>query len=188
MIHLKTPAEIAQIQAAAQVVVAVLLEVGRLIAPGISTLEIDRAARRVMREHGAISSALGYGSPPFPGAVCTSVDSEVVHGIPSAKRILAEGSVVSVDVACALNGWHADATRTFAVGTIEPETERLLRETEMSFWAGFAQARPGARTGDLSAAIQNYAEQCGFGVVRELTGHGIGRDLHEEPEDRKSVV
>lgn len=182
MIRLKTAEEIERIAAAGRIVAAVLQSVGALVQPGITTAELDQRAVEIMTTAGARSSSLGYGQPPFPASICTSVDEEVVHGIPSRRRTLSSGCIVSVDVALSLNGYHADATRTFPVGTIDERVRKLLRETETCFWKAYNLAQIGARLGDLSAAIQQHAESCRYGVVRELTGHGIGRELHEPPD------
>ena len=182
MVQIKTTAEIDKIAAAGLIVARVLKEIEHMVAPGVSTGELDEAARTLIRQSGAVPSFLGYGQPPFPAAICASVDAEVVHGIPDPKRRLTVGSIVSIDVGVYLDGYHADAARTFAVGTIEPAVARLVAVTEACFWTALAKAQPGVRIGDLSAAVQAMAEHSGYGVVRELTGHGIGRNLHEEPD------
>jgi methionyl aminopeptidase len=182
MLRLKTPDEINLMRNAGRVVAEVLDMVEAMIRPGLSTLEIDQAAEKMIRGFGAVPSFKGYGNPPFPGSVCVSIDEEVVHGIPSADRIIKEGMIVSVDVGAILEGYHGDAARTFAVGSIDDDRSNLVRVTEECFWKAFEIARPGARLGDLSAAIQKHAESHGYGVVRELTGHGIGRNLHEDPD------
>jgi methionyl aminopeptidase len=182
MVRLKSASEINKIAEAGHIVAEVLETMATMVKPGISTWELDETARSIIRDAGAVPSFLGYGHPPFLAAICTSIDSEVVHGIPSRQRILQEGSLISVDVGACLDGYHADGARTFAVGRIDAETADLIRVTEECFWNAFSLARVGARLGDLSAAVQNHAEGHGYGVVRELTGHGIGRELHEEPD------
>lgn len=182
MLQLKSSAEIARIAAAGRIVAEVLETLGSMVRPGISTQDLDDAAQEIIRNAGALPSFLGYGQPPFPAAICASIDDEVVHGIPSHHRILKEGSLISVDVGACLDGFHADAARTFAIGEIDSDRARLIRITEECFWKGLEKARPGARLGDLSAAVQQHAESNGYGVVRELTGHGIGRNLHETPD------
>jgi methionyl aminopeptidase len=152
------------------------------IKPGLSTWDLDQAAEKLIRKSGAVPSFKGYGNPPFPGSVCASIDHEVVHGIPSKNRIIEEGMLVSIDVGAYIDGFHGDAARTFAVGQVSQDKLDLLRVTEECFWKGLELARPGNRLGDLSAAVQKHAEDHGYGVVRELTGHGIGRDLHEDPD------
>lgn len=182
MVHLKSAHEIEKMAAAGRIVAAVLTKVGQMVKPGVSTDDLDQAARSLIYQAGAIPSFLGYGQPPFPAAICASIDDEVVHGIPSKQRILQAGSLISIDVGACLDGYHADAARTFPIGRIEPELADLIRVTEECFWLAFGKARIGGRLGDLSAAIQAHAEAHGYGVVRELTGHGIGHQMHEEPD------
>ncbi len=181
MIHLKSADEIARIAAAGHVVARVLDAIRDAVRPGVTTGDLDALAGKIIRESGAEPSFLGYGSPPYPACICVSVDDEVVHGIPG-SRVLEEGSIVSIDVGAFLDGFHADAARTFAVGRIPAEAAHLVRITEEAFWKGFDMARTDCRMGDVSAAIQAHVEQAGYSVVRSLTGHGIGRALHEEPD------
>lgn len=145
-------------------------------------MDIDARVEAIIRGEGAVPSFLNYGQPPFPGSACVSVNDEVVHGIPSADRILKEGDIVSIDVGAYLDGWHGDAARTYAVGEISEEVAALIRNTEASFWAGFEQAKVGNRIGDVSAAIEAVARSFNYGVVKELTGHGVGTELHEDPQ------
>jgi methionyl aminopeptidase len=154
---------------------------GEILRPGMSTEDLDAAAESFIRSHdGATPSFKGlYG---FPKTLCTSIDTEIVHGIPSTKRVLAEGSIVSVDVGVHLEGLHADSATTLPVGAIDPETERLLSVTRECLAAGIAQARVGNHVGDIGHAVQKVAEGAGYGVVRELVGHGIGTRFHEEPQ------
>ena len=182
MVHLKSTAEIEKMTAAGRIVADVLAAVGKQVRPGISTKELDQTARELMHRAGGIPSFLGYGQPPFPAAICTSIDAEVVHGIPSPNRILEEGSILSVDVGVCLDGYHADAARTFAVGKIRNDVRNLVQTAKQCFWMACEKAVIGNRLGDLSATVQAHAEGKGYGVVRELTGHGIGRSLHEEPD------
>jgi methionyl aminopeptidase len=182
MVKLKSQAEISKIAAAGHIVADVLAQLADKVKPGISTWELDLEARAIIQKAGATPSFLGYGKPPYPAAICTSIDDEVVHGIPSKHRLLKAGSLISVDVGACLDGFHADAARTFAVGEIDGKISDLIRITEECFWKAFSLAKAGARLGDLSAAVQAHAESHGYGVVRELTGHGIGTDLHEEPD------
>lgn len=182
MVRLKTKEEVARIQNAGRIVAQVLEAMAQLVRPGISTLDLDREAEAIIRKAGAVPSFKGYGEPPFPATICASIDAEVVHGIPLADRILQPGEIISVDVGAYFEGFHADAARTFAVGDISPDKAELVRVTEASFWAGFEKAVVGNRLGDVSAAVQRLAESHGYGVVRELTGHGIGRRLHEDPD------
>lgn len=182
MVEIKEASEIRKMAAAGRIVAQVLEALGSMVRPGISTADLDREARRIIEGAGATPSFLGYGEPPFPGSICASIDEEVVHGIPSDKCILEEGSIISVDVGACLDGFHGDAARTFAVGSVDPAVSRLIEVTEECFWRAFELAVPGRRLGDLSYAVQTWAEQHGYGVVRELTGHGIGRHLHEDPD------
>lgn len=180
-IYIKNPAEIEKMYAANQIVANIFEEMSTFIRPGISTADIDQVVRKIIKDHGATPNFLNYGDPPFPGAACVSVNQEVVHGIPDAEHYLSEGDIVSVDVGCTLDGWMADACRTYPVGEISEEAKCLLRVAEEAFWLGLAQAKVGNRIGDISHAVQQHCEAHGFGVIRELTGHGLGRSLHEGP-------
>ena len=166
---------------AGRIVAGTLAHMREIIRPGLSTEDLDEAAERYIRSHdGATPSFKGlYG---FPKTLCTSIDVEIVHGIPSPKRVLAEGSIVSVDVGVQLEGLHADSATTLAVGEISPEAERLLAVTQACLAAGITQARVGNHVGDIGHAVQTVAESAGYGVVRELVGHGIGTRFHEEPQ------
>ena len=181
MITIKSPREIEVMSRAGRIVAETLSLMRSMVRPGLSTEELDEAAERFIRSHqGAVPSFKGlYG---FPKTLCTSIDQEIVHGIPSARRVLNEGNIVSVDVGVQLEGLHADSATTLAVGRIAPETERLLRVTQECLAAGIAQARVGNHVGDIGHAVQGVAEAAGFGVVRELVGHGIGARFHEEPQ------
>lgn len=182
MVSLKTTDEIKKLKCAGRIVALVFEAVADIIKPGISTWEIDQVAERIIRGEGATPSFLHYGHPPFPASTCISINEEVVHGIPSRDRILVEGDIVSLDVGAFLDGYHGDAARTYAVGRISPEKAALIRVTEECFTKAFEAAVPGNRIGDVSFAVQQHAEAFGYGVVRELTGHGIGTRLHEEPD------
>jgi methionyl aminopeptidase len=181
MITLKSPREVEIMARAGQIVAGTLDLMRKLVTPGLSTEQLDAAAEEFIRSHpGATPSFKGlYG---FPKTLCTSIDAEIVHGIPSTKRVLAEGSVVSVDVGVQVEGLHADSATTIPVGRISPEAERLLQVTQECLAAGIAQARLGNHVGDIGHAVQKVAEAAGFGVVRELVGHGIGTRFHEEPQ------
>ena len=181
MIRLKTKEEIARIREAGRIVAHVLQVMQEKARPGVETIELDRLAHSIILRAGAIPSFLGYGNPPYPASICTSIDEEVVHGIPSRRRLI-EGSLLSVDVGACLGGFHADAARTFPIGRVSEEALRLVRITEESFWKGFAKAVPGSRIGDVSSAVQSFVEANGFSVVRKLTGHGVGFRLHEDPD------
>jgi len=179
MIYLKTEEEVELLRENNLLVSATLAEVGKHIKPGVTTLELDRIAEEFIRSHGAVPGFLGYGG--FPNTLCVSVNENVVHGIPS-DYALKEGDVVSVDCGTILKGFYGDSAYTFGVGEIAPEVEQLLRVTKESLLKGVEQAVAGNRVGDISAAVQAHAESYGYGVVRELVGHGLGRNMHEEPE------
>lgn len=180
MIYLKTDEEIGLLREANQLVGKTLGELAKYIAPGVSTLELDRIAETFIRDHGAVPAFLGYGG--FPNSICTSVNEHVVHGIPSADMILKEGDIISVDCGTVLNGFVGDSAYTFAVGEVEPEVLALLKTTKESLFLGIEQAIPGNRVGHIGHAVQTYCEHKGYSVVRELVGHGIGKVMHEEPE------
>ena len=182
LLNLRSEAEIAKLREAGRIVAKVLDHLKSLVAPGVSTLELDREAERLIRDAGAIPSFKGYGDPPFPGSICASLNEEVVHGIPTARRILKDGDIISIDVGACLDGYHGDAARTFMVGKVRPEVVKLIETAEQCFWDGFAKATVNSRLGDISSAVQQTAERNGYGVVRELTGHGVGRRLHEPPD------
>lgn len=182
MIIIKTPDEIEKIKAACAITAEIFTVIKPWIKPGISTWDLDQIVYETIVKHGARPSFLHYGDPPFPASACISINDEVVHGIPRKDRILRDGDIVSVDVGSYLNGFHSDAARTFLCGNVDPAVEKLVRVTEESFWIGIAQAQLGKRIGDISHAIQTHCESQGFGIVKELSGHGVGRDLHEDPE------
>ncbi len=163
-----------------QLVGHTLAEVAKLIAPGVTTKQLDARAEEFIRDNGATPAFLGYGG--FPGSLCTSVNENVVHGIPSEKTVLKDGDIVSVDCGTKLHGFTGDSAYTFAVGEVSPEVMALLRTTKESLYLGIEQAVAGKRVGDIGSAVQKYCEKKGYHIVRELVGHGIGRDLHEAPE------
>ncbi|MBA2626498.1 MAG: type I methionyl aminopeptidase [Gemmatimonadales bacterium] len=181
MITLKSPREIDAMARAGRIVAGTLALMREIVRPGMTTEDLDAAAEKFIRGHdGAVPSFKGlYG---FPKTLCTSIDQEIVHGIPSRKAVLHEGSIVSVDVGVHLEGLHADSATTIPVGQVSEEARRLLRVTEESLLAGIAQARLGNHIGDIGHAVQQVAEGAGYGVVRELVGHGIGTKFHEEPQ------
>jgi methionyl aminopeptidase len=181
MITIKSPREIETMAAAGRIVAQTLALVGRSIRPDITTEELDRLAEEFIRSHpGAAPSFKGlYG---FPKTLCTSINQEIVHGIPSKKRVLHDGDILSVDVGVRLEGLHADSAATFPVGDIKPEVARLLEVTQQALAAGVAEARAGNHVGDIGHAVQKVAEAAGYSVVRELVGHGIGTAFHEEPQ------
>jgi methionyl aminopeptidase len=181
MVTLKSEREIESMRASGKVVAEVLQALEAQVRPGVATAELDRLAESIIRAHdGARPGFKGYGG--FPASICASVNEEVVHGIPSKSRTLEAGDIVGIDVGVLMDGYHADAARTFAVGPVTEETRRLLSVTQSALEAGIDAARPGARLGDVSAAIQNVAEAAGFSIVRDLVGHGIGQHLHEDPQ------
>lgn len=155
-------------------------EVAKAIRPGISTLELDKIAEKYIKSQGAIPAFKGYNG--FSGSICASVNQEVVHGIPSKKRKLKAGDIISIDIGAMINGYNADAARTYPVGDIDEEMAMLLRITEESLYKGIEKAIAGNRLGDISHAVQTHAENNGFGVVRDYVGHGIGRRIHEDPQ------
>jgi methionyl aminopeptidase len=175
----KSREEVEKMAAAGAILVATLDLLQSKIRAGVRTEELDRAAERFIRAHGATPSFKGYRG--FPGSICTSPGSLVVHGIPGPYRLSA-GEVISVDVGVTLDGWVADAARTFAVGEISYAADNLLRATESALLAGVERARPGNRVGDISHAIQRVSERAGLAVIRSLVGHGVGREMHEEPQ------
>lgn len=179
MIIKKSPAEIEAMKEAGRISAKVLREVGARVQPGVSTLELDRFAESLIRFEGAIPAFKGYGG--FPGSICASVNNQIVHGIPSENVILQEGDILSVDTGAIIDGWVGDNAWTYAVGKISAEKQQLLDITEKCMWAGLDAARVGNRLGDIGAAIQEIAEAKGYGVVREYVGHGIGRNMHEDP-------
>lgn len=155
-------------------------ELSKIIRPGISTWEIDRKGEEIIRSFGCIPSFLNYNG--YPASICVSVNDEVVHGIPHKEHFLDEGDIVSLDAGLIYQGYHADAARTWAVGQVHPELQRLIDVTRESFFEGIKYAKPGYHMNDISNAIQQYVESHGFSVVRDLVGHGIGQNLHEDPE------
>jgi len=178
-IQVRTPDEIARIRAACVVVHEVLEELARAAQPGITTAELDRIACARARDHGAAPAFLGYHG--YPASLCISVNEEVVHGIPSARRTLREGDIVGLDFGVVKEGFYGDAARTIPVGRVSPEALRLIAVARDALAAAVAAARPGGRIGDIGAAVQSFVEREGYSVVREFVGHGIGRRLHEPP-------
>lgn len=179
MIRLKTASQIQQMRESCQIAAGARELAGKLIRPGLCLMDLDRAIRSYMEDHGAKPSFLGYGG--YPASACLSVNEVVIHGIPD-SRVLKEGDIISVDVGAYKNGYHGDCADTFAVGEISPEAQRLIDVTRQSFFDGIAMALPGNRIGDVSNRIQQTAEGAGFSVVREYIGHGVGENLHEEPD------
>ncbi len=179
MIVRKSPEEIETMARAGRVVAATLAAIGEAIRPGVTTLELDELAEDLIRSSGGVPTFKGYNG--FPGSICASPNSMVVHGIPGSYAV-AEGDVMSIDVGVTLDGFVADSARTFGVGEIDPEAQRLLDVCEAALAAGIEAARVDGHIGDISAAVQRVTEDAGFSVVRSLVGHGVGRDMHEEPQ------
>jgi methionyl aminopeptidase len=180
---IKRPEEVAKMRQAGRILVALLDRLEDALAPGITTADLDAIAVDHIREAGAVSSFKGYGSnPPFPGTICTSLNHEVVHGIPSPRRWVQDGDIISLDVGCIWDGWHADCARTFAVGSVDDATTTLIAATRDALTAGIDAATPGTRLGDVGAAIEAVANGYGYGIVRPFVGHGIGTAMHEEPQ------
>jgi methionyl aminopeptidase len=175
----KSPQEIEKMERAGAILIAALADLERRVAPGVSTEELDEAAERFIRSQGGVPTFKGYRG--FPGSICASPNAMVVHGIPGPYRLKA-GDIISIDVGVTLDGWVADAARTFPVGEISPQAKNLLDATEASLHAGVAHCIAGNRMGDMSSAIQRVAEDAGLSVVRSLVGHGVGRNMHEDPQ------
>jgi methionyl aminopeptidase len=183
MVTIKRPEEVARMRHAGLILVRVLDALEGALRPGVSTGELDEIADAIIAEEGAVPSFKGYGSnPPFPASICSSINDEVVHGIPSRRRHVREGDVVSLDVGCIWQGWHADCARTWSVGRAAPRVQELIDATRRGMEAGIAVAVPGNRLGDVGAAIEAVAHQHGYGIVRPFVGHGIGQSMHEDPQ------
>jgi methionyl aminopeptidase len=179
-VTIKSPREIDLMRESGKRLAKVHEELGQFIRPGISTLDIDRYGEKLIRGYGGIPNFLHYQG--YPASVCVSVNDEVVHGIPTAKRILQEGDIVSLDCGLIYKGYHSDAARTHAVGKISPEAEKLIKETRNAFFEGIKKAKAGNHLHEISNTIDAYATQFGYGIVYDLVGHGIGTSLHEAPE------
>ncbi len=179
MIIIKNPVQIGAMRSAGHLLYDVLQYLASQVAPGITTDDINRMADEMIRKNGALPSELGYMG--FPKSICTSVDDEVIHGIPSPDIRLEEGQIISMDLTLVRDGWQSDSCLTVPVGQISDDKRTLIAVTEQAFWEGWKQALNGNRVGDISAAVQSYAESHHCGVIREYTGHGIGRDMHEDP-------
>lgn len=180
MIIIKSDQEIDIMRESGKVTAHILKELENFIKPGISTMEIDQFVEKTILSNNMIPSFKGYNG--FPASACVSINNEVVHGIPDAARFLKEGDIVSVDVGCTYKGYISDAARTYPVGAISPEAQKLIDATRDSFFEGLKFCRPGYRLSDISHAIQQKAESEGFSVIRDFVGHGVGRAMHEEPQ------
>jgi methionyl aminopeptidase len=181
-IHIKSAAELQTMREAGRINAEVLATVRALLKPGVPTADLNAAAEAVLRKHKCFSPFKGYGHPPFPASITTSINRELVHGIPSRNRKLKDGDIVSIDCGTVLDGLVADSAFTAGVGEIPPEAQNLLDVTEGALYAAIDRMRAGNRTGDVSAAIQDHVESRGYCVTREYTGHGVGRQMHEGPQ------
>lgn len=179
MIHIKSKLEIEKMRDACKLATEILAKTGELAKPGISTLELDDFAERLTRKMGATSAPLNYKG--YPKHICTSVNNVVCHGIPSPTQILKDGDIINIDITVIYKEFHGDTSRTFAMGKITPAAARLMEHAERSLYVGIDMIRPGNRISDIGNAIDKYLTPLGYGIVRDLTGHGIGRDFHEEP-------
>jgi methionyl aminopeptidase len=186
MVTIKSKKEIEYMREACKVVALTHKAIEEFIKPGVSTYDIDIFAESIMRKYGAISAEKGYsigieGVPDYPAATCISVNDEVIHGIPSKKRIIRDGDIVSVDMVALKNGYNGDCARTYMVGNVSKDAKRLVEVTKQAFFEGIKYAKKGNRIGDISHAIGTFVEENGYSVVREFQGHGIGRAMHEDP-------
>jgi methionyl aminopeptidase len=178
-ILIKSKAEREKIHETGRIIAAILDELRSAVRPGITTADLNKMAEEGLKRYGARSSSLGYHG--YPASICTSVNEEVVHGIPG-RRVLQEGDIVTIDFAASYNGWHADTAITVPVGAVSPEVQRLLQVTEEALYKGIAAARAGNRLQAISQAVQQYVEAAGFSLVRHYSGHGVGRSMHEDPQ------
>lgn len=179
MIILKNKSEIALMRISGSLTADALKLMEEMIRPGISTMDLDRAAYEFITKHGAVPSFKGYGG--FPGSICASVNDVVIHGIPSEKTVLKEGDIISVDLGVQKNGWHGDAARTFPVGKVSEEAQKLIEVTEGSFFEGLKKVAAGSKLTDVSHAIESFTDRYGYSQVRDFVGHGVGKSLHEMP-------
>ena len=180
-VTIKSPREKELMREAGKILAQVHNELGKIIKPGISTYEIDKEGERLIRSFGCEPSFLNYQG--YPASICVSINDEVIHGIPSKKRIIREGDIVSIDTVALKNGYNGDAARTFIVGNVSKEAKRLIEVTKQAFFEGIKYAQPGYRIGDISHAIGEYVHSQGYSVVREFQGHGIGKSMHEDPRN-----
>ena len=180
MVVVKTARELSKMKDACRISAEALRVAGEAVKPGVTTYEIDNIFRSYIEKQGATPSFLGYGG--FPASACISVNDEIIHGIPSSSRVLKNGDIVKIDVGAFYKGYHGDCAATFAVGEITEEAKQLIGVTRQSFYEGISAIKEGARLGDVGHAIQSYCESFGYSMVREYVGHGVGRELHEDPE------
>lgn len=184
-IFLKTEDEIELMRRANLLVAGTLGELAKLIKPGVTTLQLDKVADEFIRDNGAVPTFKGFPNPyggPFPASICTSVNDVVVHGIPDEKTVLKDGDIISIDCGAVLDGFNGDSCYTFCVGEVSDEVKELLKTTKESLYLGIEKAVAGKHIGDIGNAVQSHCESHGYGIVRELTGHGIGREMHEDPQ------
>ena len=186
MVTIKSKKEIELMREACRVVAVLYDKLEKEIKPGMSTWELDQIAEKIIRSEGAIPAEKGYdigirGVPPYPASLCVSINDEVIHGVPSKNKIIREGDIVSVDTVALKNGFNGDAARTFMVGNVSKEAKRLVEVTKQAFFEAMKYAKAGNRIGDISNAVDSYVRQFGFSVVREFQGHGIGKEMHEDP-------
>ena len=186
MVTIKSKREIELMRNACKVVAILYEELEKKIKPGMTTLEVDKLAEEIIRREGAIPAEKGYdigikGIPPFPASICISINDEVIHGIPSKYRTIKDGDIVSIDTVALKDGFNGDAARTFMIGNVSKEAKRLVEVTKQAFFEGIKYAKPGYRIGDVCHAIGEYVHSQGYSVVREFQGHGIGRQMHEDP-------
>ena len=186
MVTIKSKREIEYMKEACRVVAVMYKELEEKIKPGMTTWDVDVLAEKIIRREGAIPAEKGYpsgirGIPPFPASICISINDEVIHGIPSKHRVIREGDIVSVDTVALKNGFNGDAARTFMIGNVSKDAKRLVEVTKEAFFEGIKYAKPGNRIGDVCHAIAEFVRKHGYSVVREFQGHGIGREMHEEP-------
>ncbi len=186
MVTIKSKKEIELMKEAGRVTALTHKALEEAIKPGITTAELDKIAEQTMKKYGAVSAEKGYdpgirGVPPYPASTCISINDEVIHGVPSKRRVVKDGDIVSIDLVALKNGYNGDAARTLMVGNVSKEARRLVEVTRQAFFEGIKYARKGNRLGDISHAIGEYVKSQGYSVVREFEGHGIGKDMHEEP-------
>ena len=186
MVTIKSKKEIEYMKEACRVVAIMYEELEKKIKPGMSTWEVDQLAEKIIRREGALPAEKGYpsgmrGVPPYPASICISINDEVIHGIPSKHKYIKEGDIVSIDTVALKNGFNGDAARTFMIGNVSKDAKRLVEVTKQSFYEGIKYAKPGYRIGDVCHAIGEYVHSQGYSVVREFQGHGLGRQMHEDP-------
>jgi len=179
-VSIKSEREIALMRESCKILAKVYEELEKAIRPGVSTMELDTLAEKLIRSYGCVPNFLNYNG--FPGTICASVNEEVVHGIPSKSRVLKDGDIISIDCGCIYKGYHSDAARTYAVGNISKEVQQLMDVTKQAFFEGIKMAKAGNHLYDISNAIDDYVSPYGYGIVKDLVGHGIGTALHEDPQ------